>query len=359
MQVFKVLYSGDYLDANGNFVRPDIGLDLLAKVPSIETGFMKDQQPQPGDPTYWDRLYCLEVTAEHVASANGLMICRPWVKASAFSGGAPNLVAIGRCGAGYDKIDLGACTENDVLVFNAPDTLVHSTASAALTFILALAKRLPEHERAAREGRWDRQAQITGDDLPGQTLGIVGLGHTGAELARLIAPFRMRLLAYSPRADAAEAAALGVSLVPELEQIFRESDFVSLHCRLEPHTRGMVGEREFRWMKPTAYFINVARGELVQQEVMVRALREGWIRGAALDVFEEEPLPADDPLTKMDNVILTPHWLPATRQACYATQASIAEGMRCVACGGIPENILNPAVLERPGFRHKLARFAP
>ena len=114
MPVFKVLYSGDYFDQNGDFVRPDIGLDLLANVPFIQTGSMTDQQPQPDDPTYWDRLYSLQVTPEHVASANGLIICRPWVKASAFSQGAENLVAIGRGGAGYDKIDLEACTANDV-----------------------------------------------------------------------------------------------------------------------------------------------------------------------------------------------------------------------------------------------------
>ena len=358
MRMFKVLYSGDYLAPNGDFVRDDIGLDLLANEPFIQTGVMTDQQPQPDDPTYWDRLYSLQVTPAHVADANGLVVCRPWVKASAFSRGADNLVAIGRAGAGYDKIDLEACTAHDVLVFNSPDTLVHSTASAALTFILALAKRLPEHERMARTGLWDRQAEITGDDLPGQTLGIVGLGHTGAELARLVAPFEMRVLAYSPRADAARARALGVSLVPTLDELFRESDFISLHSRLEPHTRGMIGEREFRLMKPTAYFINVARGELVDQEAMVRGLREGWIRGAALDVFEDEPLAADDPLITLSNVILTPHWLPATRQACRATQMSVAEGIRRVARGGIPDNVLNPSVLERPAFRAKLASFA-
>jgi phosphoglycerate dehydrogenase-like enzyme len=358
MPAFKVLYSGDYLNSSGQFVRPDMGLDLLQNVPFIQTGFMLDQAPQPNDPGYSDRLYSLEVTADHVAGANGLIICRPWVKPSAFSYGAANLVAIGRGGAGYDKIDVVACTANDVLVFNSPNSLVHSTAAAALTFILALAKRLPEHERMARTGCWDRQAEITGDDLPGMTLGIVGLGHTGAELARLIAPFKMQILAFSPRADAAKARELGVTLVPSLADIFRESDFISLHCRLEPHTHNMIGEREFWLMKSTAYFINVARGELVQQEAMVRGLREGWIRGAALDVFREEPLPADDPLTKLDNVILAPHWLPATRQACYATQASVAEGMRRVASGLLPDNILNPAVLERTAFRAKLKAFA-
>ena len=267
-------------------------------------------------------------------------------------------MVIGRAGAGYDKIDLEACTANDVLVFNSPHSLVHSTASAALLFILALAKRLPEHERMARSGRWDRQAQIMGDDLPGQTLGIIGFGNTGAELARIVAPFKMRLLAYSPHADPARAETLGVSLVPTLNELFRESDFISLHCRLEDHTRGMIGEREFRLMKPTAYFINVARGELVQQDVLVRCLRERWIAGAALDVFEEEPLPADNPLIGLDNVILTPHWLPATRQAGRATITSIAEGMLRVAKGQIPDHVLNHAVLDRPCFRAKLNRFA-
>jgi len=358
MPVFKVFYTGDYLDQNGNVVRNDIGLDLLENVPFIETGFLTDQGPQPNDSTYWDRLYSLEITPQHVAGANGLIVCRPWVKASAFSRGADTLIAIGRAGAGYDKIDLEACTANDVVVFNSPHTLVHSTASAALLFILALAKRLPEHERMARSGRWDRQSHITGDDLPGETLGILGLGRTGAELARLVAPFRMQVFAYSPHADPGRAATLGVTLVPTLDELLRESDFISLHCRLEEQTRGMLGEREFRLMKPTAYFVNVARGELVQQEVLVRCLRERWIRGAALDVFAEEPLPANDPLVRLDNVILTPHWLPATRHAGRATLASVAEGMSRVAQGQIPDHILNPVVLGRPAFHAKLARFA-
>jgi phosphoglycerate dehydrogenase-like enzyme len=358
MRTFKVFYTGDFLDQNGDVTRKDIGLDRLDNIPFIQTGFLTDQKPQPNDPSYWDRLYSLKITRQHVADANGLVVCRPWVKASAFSGGAENLVVIGRAGAGYDKIDLEACTANDVLVFNSPHSLDHSTASAALLFILALAKRLPEHERMARSGRWDRQSQITGDDLPGQTLGIVGFGQTGAELARIVAPFKMRLLAYSPRADQARAETLGVSLVPTLDELLRESDFVSLHCRLEDHTRGMIGEQEFRMMKPTAYFINVARGELVQQDVLVRCLRERWIAGAALDVFEEEPLFANDPLIGLDNVILTPHWLPATRQAWRATITSIAEGMLRAAKGQIPDHVLNRAVLERPAFRAKLARFA-
>jgi phosphoglycerate dehydrogenase-like enzyme len=357
-RVFKVLYTGDCLDPSGQVVRKNLGLDLLDSVPYIETGFLEDQKPDPKDRTYWDRLYSLEIMPHHVAEANGLVVVRPWVKAAAFRRGAENLVVIGRAGAGYDKIDLEACTTNNAVVFNSPGTLSHSTASAALLFILALAKRLPEQERLARSGCWDRQAQVIGDDLTGQTLGIVGFGHSGAELARLAAPFNMRVLVYSHHADPALVQNLRVILVPALDELLRESDFISLHCRLEERTRGLIGERELRLMKPTAYFINVARGEIVQQDVLVRCLRERWIAGAALDVFEEEPLPADDPLLELDNVVLTPHFLPATRQAGRATAISIAEGIMRVAKGQIPDHVLNPAVLDRPGFRAKLAAFA-
>jgi phosphoglycerate dehydrogenase-like enzyme len=120
----------------------------------------------------------------------------------------------------------------------------------------------------------------------------------------------------------------------------------------------MMGEREFRLMKSTAYFINVARGELVQQDVLIRCLQNRWIAGAGLDVFEEEPLPAGNPLIGLDNVILTPHYLPATRQASRSTVASILRGMLRIADGGLPNNILNTEVLDRPGFRAKLANFA-
>jgi phosphoglycerate dehydrogenase-like enzyme len=169
----------------------------------------------------------------------------------------------------------------------------------------------------------------------------------------------MRVIAYSPHADPRQAADLGVALVPSLDQLLREADFVSLHNRLEPRTREMIGEREFRLMKRNAYFINVARGELVQQKVLARALREGWIAGAGLDVFEHEPLPSDDPLLGVDHVILTPHWLPATRRAAHLTMNLIADGMLRAAQGLVPENIINPSVLDRPGFQAKLARFAP
>ena len=162
---------------------------------------------------------------------DGLVVLRPWVKRAAFSRGAKDLLVIGRSGTGYDKIDVAACTENDVALFNAPDALRHSTASSALLFMLALAKRLPEQERLIRAGRWDLQANVMGSELQGRTLGIIGLGHSGRELVRLVAPFSMRVLAYSPHADSMQAREIGVALQP-LEAVLR-----GLPLELQPRIR--------------------------------------------------------------------------------------------------------------------------
>ena len=358
MTDFHLFYTGDYLGPDGSLAIPDIALDLYAPHPAIRVDFLRSQSPQPGDATYQDRLYSLELTADDIAGADGVVIFRPWVKASTFARGAERLAVIGRAGAGYDKIDLAACTANDVAVFNAPDTLTHATASSAFILMLALAKRLPEQQAMVRDGRWDLQPRTMGRDLPGKTLGIVGFGASGRELARLAAPWRMRIIAFSPRANPEEAAKLGVRLVASIDEIFREADFVSLHNRLDASTRGSIGAHHLRLMKPTAYFINVARGEIVDQAALVAALSGRWFAGAGLDVFEHEPLPKDDPLAKLDNVILTPHWLPSTLDAARLTMSEMAEGMIRAASGRVPANIVNAAVLDRPGFQAKLARFA-
>lgn len=357
MRVFRIALTGDFLNESGEPAYGDCGLPLLDRSPAIRYHFLHDQAPRAGDAEYWTNLYSMKVRAEHLTGVNGLIVLRPYVTRETFAHGADELVVIGRSGAGYDKIDLAACTEHDVLVFNAPVGLHHATASSALLFMLALAKRLPEHERVARSGDWRVQPDILGGELQGRTLGIVGLGNSGRELVRLVAPFAMRVLAHSSHVDQAEAAALGVELV-SLEQLFREADFVSLHARLTDENRRMIGAGQLALMKPTAYFINVARGELVDEGALVDALAERRIAGAALDVFETEPLPADDPLTRLDNVILTPHWNASTSAVWRATARAMAEGMLRAARGEVPEHVVNREVLDRAGFRQKLNRFA-
>jgi len=357
MRCFRVALTGDFLDETGAVAYGDISLGRLASQPYLHWHFVTDLAPRSNDPGYWSRLYSLEITPDHIKDVDGLVVLRPWIKRSVFGNGAGDLVVIGRSGAGYDKIDLAACTEHGVAVFNAPLALNHSTASSAVLFILALAKRLPAQERVVRDARWDRQAAVMGSEIEGRTLGIVGLGHSGRELVRLVAPFAMRILAFSPHADPAAAASLGVRLT-SLEEVLRESDFVSLHCRLTATTRRLIGGAQLGLMKPGAYFINVGRGELVDQEALVAALCDRRIAGAGLDVFEVEPLPADDPLIGLDNVILTPHWSASTSDVWSATGRAMAEGMLRAARGELPENIVNPEVLDQPAFVSKLSRFA-
>ena len=198
--MFRVALTGDFLNEAGSVAYGDAGLAVLSIRPELRWHFISDLAPRADDPDYWSRLYSLEVRPEHIANADGLIVLRPWVKKNMFAAGARDLFVIGRSGAGYDKIDLDACTENGVAVFNAPLALNHSTASSALLFMLALAKRLFEQDRITRQGRWDRQAEVLGNEIFGRTLGIIGLGHSGRELVRLVAPFQMNVLAYSPHA---------------------------------------------------------------------------------------------------------------------------------------------------------------
>jgi phosphoglycerate dehydrogenase-like enzyme len=357
MTVFRLALTGDLLDIDGKIDHIGTGLGQLDSVPYIQYHYLRDLGPSRDDPTYWDRYYSLLITPEHIANVDGLYVVRPWIKPSTFANGAENLTVISRAGAGYDKIDVDACTQHDVALFNAPDALTHSTASSALLLMLALAKRLPAQEKATREGRWDRQSEIKGEEIQYKTLGIVGLGRSGREMARLVAPFEMNIIAYSPRANPEDAAKLGIKLV-SMEEVFSQSDYVSVHASLRDDTRGMIKREHLELMQPHAYFVNIARGELVDQHALTEILQQRRIAGAGLDVYEEEPLPASDPLIQLDNVILTPHWLPATIDAGRSIVSAALSGVFKAAKGEVPDNIINTEVLDRPGFQAKLARFA-
>ncbi|MEX2287830.1 MAG: NAD(P)-dependent oxidoreductase [Planctomycetaceae bacterium] len=355
MPVFRIAFTGDFLNAAGQCAYTTEGLDRLDRAAHVQYHYIENQRPRD-DPDYWRRFYSLEVSADDIADVDGLVVLRPWVKADTFARGADTLLVIGRSGAGYDKIDLNSCTRHGVAVFNVPKALDHSTASTALMFMLALAKRLPDQERVARTGRWNRQAEVLGSEIERRTLGIVGLGRSGRELVRLAAPFAMNFLAYSPHADRQEARAIGVELT-SLEDLMRRADFISVHARLTASNHRLIGRDQFALMKRTAYLVNVARGELIDQAALVKALQERRIAGAALDVYEVEPPPLDDPLLTLDNVILTPHWSCSTIDVWQATGRAIADGMLRAAQGEVPANVVNPEVLERRSFRDKLARF--
>jgi phosphoglycerate dehydrogenase-like enzyme len=353
---FRLGITGDFLSEQGTDACGGLPLDRLSADPNIAWDFIRAHAPRPGDAAYWQQFYSLEVLPEQLANLDGIIILRPWLKKLALEAARERLLVVGRSGAGYDKIDVVACTDCDVVLFNAPHALNHATASTALLFILALSKRLLLQDQVTRAGRWDRQAEVLAAEIRGRTLGIVGLGNSGRELVRLVAPFAMKVIAFSPHADPAVARELGVELV-ELEDLLRQSDFVSVHARPRPENRLMFGQAQFDLMKRTAFFVNVARGELVDERALIAVLEAGRIAGAALDVFEQEPLPSDSPLTRLENVILTPHWSASTRDVWEATGEAMVSGILRTARGELPDNIVNPEVLERPGFRAKLARF--
>jgi phosphoglycerate dehydrogenase-like enzyme len=356
MRMFRIAITGDFLNLDGKSAYGDLGFGLMDETPFIDYHYLMDHAPNDNDPTYYDRLYTLEVTADYIANIDGLIVLRPWIKSKIFAHGAGDLTIVGRSGAGYDKLDVQALTDNDIALFNLPNILTHATASSALMFMLALAKRLPQQDRVTREGRWDLQSQVMGSEIEGRTLGIIGLGASGRELVRLVAPFNMRVIAYSPNADPAQAASLNVRLT-SLEEVMRESDYVSIHSNLTPEKRNMIRAEHLALMKPTAYLINLARGALVDQHALVEVLRERRIAGAGLDVFDVEPLPANDPLIALDNVILTPHFAPATSDIWTAGGKQMSRCMLQAARGEVPDNVVNKEVLERPGFQKKLARF--
>lgn len=266
---------------------------------------------------------------------------------------------ISQYAVGYDNIDVDCTTRHGVYVTNTPNVLTEATAELTWALILATARHIVRADRYVRSGEWYRSGTgwhpelFLGMELRGKTLGIIGFGRIGRAVARIGAHgFGMRVLYYSRRRAPEEVEReIGAEYVP-LEHLLRESDVVSIHVPLTPETRGMIGERELRLMKPSAILVNTARGAVVDPDALVKALREGWIAGAGLDVFHEEPLPPDHPLTRLENVVLAPHIGSATHEARQAMTCAVLDNLLAFKRGEVPPNLVNPEVVEkrRPGF---------
>jgi glyoxylate reductase len=227
----------------------------------------------------------------------------------------PQLRVISNFAVGYDNIDVPAASERGVLVCNTPDVLTNATADHTWALLLAAARRIPESIAYVREGRWKTWGPLLllGREVSGATIGIVGLGRIGKEVAKRARGFGMRVLAFDPFEDAAFAREYDVTYVP-LEQLLAESDFVTLHVALTSETHHLIATAELGRMKPTAILVNASRGPVVDTDALVEALQSGSILGAALDVTDPEPLPADHPLVNMTNCIVVPHTASATVQ---------------------------------------------
>ena len=263
--------------------------------------------------------------------------------------GATRLKVVSNRAVGVDNIDIAAATRNGVLVGNTPGTLHESCADFTMGLILSLARNIAYGDRRIRGGYWTMFDQIpyVGTDVHGATLGIVGMGLIGAAVAKRAAAFDMRVIYHSRTRKPDVEAQLGVQWRDSVDAVLRDADFVSLHVPLTPQTEFMIGERELGLMQPHAYLINTTRGRTVDPAALHAALAGGVIAGAALDVTEPEPLPPDDPLLALDNVVFTPHIASASRQTLLRMGDMVADNVAAALNGAPMPSCVNPDAARR------------
>lgn len=295
------------------------------------------------------------VSPDQLQPYDAVIALAPRFTAASFEG-VERLVSIARWGVGYDAIDVQACTDNDVLLCITRDAVRRPVAEGILTLLLALTRHLVVQDRLVREGRWSEKTRYTGIGLEGRTLGSVGVGNIGAELFRLLKPFGLgRTLGFDPYLSPSQAQELGVEMV-DLPVLLAESDFICINCPLTPQTRHLIDTPQLNMMKPSALLINTARGPIVNEGALIHALQEGKLAGAGLDVFEQEPLSPDSPLTTMPNVILTTHSIAWTDQLVRENGRGVCENILTLLQGNVPKYTVNRDVVDRPGFQVKLRR---
>ena len=286
-----------------------------------------------------------EITPDLAACYDGLYVNSSRVTAATVARGDCRLRIVARPGIGYDSVDVAALSAKRIVLTNTPFAIRRPVAVATLTLLFALAGRLFAKDRITRAGRWAERNDLMGIGLVGRTLGIIGGGGIGQELLRVSAPFGLRRLVADPYVSGEVLRSLDATSVP-LDRLMRESDFVVVACLLTEETRHLIGTAQLAQMKPAAYFLNVARGPIVDERALVEALRAGRIAGAALDVFEQEPVDPANPLLGMDNVIVTPHALAWTDESFHAIASDGLQSVVDFSLGRRPAHLVNPLVWQ-------------
>lgn len=262
---------------------------------------------------------------------------------------ADKLKVIGRAGVGLDNVDLEAATQKGIIVMNTPGGNTISTAEHAVSLILSLSRNIPQANISLKKGEWQR-SKFMGVELYSKTLGIVGLGKIGSEVAKRAFAFGMKVLAFDPFLSKEVAEALGVEIV-ELQDLFKRSDIITVHAPLTAETKYMISDAQFAMMKDGVKIINCARGGIIDENALVRAVKSGKVSGAALDVFEKEPPSPDTQLLKLDNVILTPHLGASTEEAQVNVAVEVAEVVRDALLGRGIRNAANYPSVEPEAYR--------
>lgn len=257
--------------------------------------------------------------------------------------GAPMLKAVGRAGVGVDNIDVPAATAQGVAVFNAPGGNTTAAAELTLGLLISVARKITAAEASLRGGEWNR-APFKGVELRGKTLGLIGAGRIGGDVATKCHAFGMEVIAYDPYLSPTRAEELDIDLVG-LKKVLKRADFISIHVPLTEETLGIIDERAIERMKPTAYVVNSSRGGVVDEAALAKALHNGDIAGAALDVYETEPLAVDSPLRDAPNTVLTPHLGASTEEAQVGVATEVAQKIRLLLETGNRADAINAAEL--------------
>jgi len=255
----------------------------------------------------------------------------------------PKCRVIVRYGVGYDTVDIKAATDLGILVVNLPKFCPEEVSNHAIGFLLICARKLVFLNNRLKQGHWDREHLAPMGSIDGQTLGIIGCGNIGSMVARKAQCFGLKLLGSDPYVDKSLAKENGITLV-SLPKLLKESDYVTVHTPLNEETRHLMGEKEFKQMKPTAYFFNTARGPIVDEAALIKALQNKWLAGAGLDVFEKEPVDPANPLLKMDNVVVTPHAAFYSDASAKRQGTGVGSEAARVLRGLWPENVVNKTV---------------
>jgi phosphoglycerate dehydrogenase-like enzyme len=280
-----------------------------------------------------------------VGAAAGLVLRGDGVGSARIIETASDLKVIGRSGVGYDNVDMEAANARKIPVVITPGANSRAVAEAALTFMLALCKKLIHWDTRLKQGKWRSRFEQSPGDLEAATLGIIGFGRIGRMLAELIRPFGMTVLAYDPFVSTKTTGALDVDLV-DLDELLKRSDFVSIHALLNDSTRGLINPERLERMKPGSFLINLARGGIIESlDALYDALRHGPLAGVGLDVFDPEPPDVNHPIFKLENCLTSPHAICMSERAMYRSFKMMAEDMAAVLEGRQPRFVANPEVL--------------
>ena len=333
----------DVCDKEGQTTVPDFALNALNNMPDVECKLFPKLFP--------------EATPE-VIEGFDIFISRNvvpvWTEQSLT--GNSQLIAVLRNGVGYDKINVSALSDAGVMLCITPEGVRRPMAVVILTLILALSTDLLVKDKMTRNGLWSEVSHCVGAGIAGKTLGSIGAGRIGLEMFRVAMPLGFKHVAFDPYISQEAAAEVNLKLT-DMETVLAESDYLNISCLLNESTHHLIGEKELRSMKSTAFLINTARGPIVDEKALVKALREGWIQGAGIDVFEEEPTPPDNPLLKMDNVIVIGHALGLNNDMIGGIWSQIIRQVSQIIKGEIPEGLVNSQVPDTPNFQSRWSNF--